>query len=74
MERLAVGYDNASFLIAFVLTSVDWPDALPPNPNFLRLIYGGKLLLDKNTLAGTLTRYCTDINPQNAILVSVNQI
>ena len=54
MERLALGYHNASFLIGFVLTSVDWPDALPPSPNFLRLIYGGKLLPDKSTLAGTL--------------------
>jgi len=28
----------------------DWPDALPPSPNFLRLIYAGKMLPDKSTL------------------------
>jgi hypothetical protein len=44
-----------------VLTWIDWPDTLPPSPNFLRLIYAGKLLPDKSTLAGTLVRY-SEIN------------
>ena len=30
----------------------DWPEPLPPSPNFLRLIFSGKMLADKSTLSG----------------------
>jgi hypothetical protein len=30
---------------------LDWPEPLPPSPNFLRLIYAGKMLADKSTLS-----------------------
>ena len=57
-----------------MLILVDWPDALPPSPNFLRLIYGGKMLADKSTLTGLHHLEHEFIDFQNVILVPVNQI
>jgi len=41
-------------LTTFTDTYLDWPEPLPPSPNFLRLIYSGRMLADKSTLAGML--------------------
>jgi Ubiquitin family len=45
MEGLAGGWPSRTNW-----TDVDWPEQLPPSPNFLRLIHAGKMLADKSPL------------------------
>jgi len=57
LEKAASSVEGDGFLVSQLKNAIwrdwpsDWPDALPPSPNFLRLIYAGKLLPDKSTLA-----------------------
>jgi len=65
MEGLAFGY--VSFIHeewVVLIMMIDWSEAHPPSPNYLRLIYGGKMLADKSTLSGDnySQDFCCDVD------------